>query len=314
MKHIVGISIGGTKSAICYATFSGDKTITSIEKKVVVTDPNDPYKTMELVYEALDCFPQDYEFISVICGSPMDAEKGIIQAPSNLPGWIDFPICDLLKNRYHVNSNLLNDADASALAEYHFGAGKNKNYKNFIYLIVGTGFGSGIIINHKLYTGSTFNAGEIGYVKASDNGYMPRNKHPGTFEGFVSGGGMGDFANLYLLEHPEVESSLNKYPKGQVTAKDVFFEARNGDEVALMVVNQCATKLGEAISLYLNILNPDAIAIGGIYPRGIDLLKDKMFEVIEKNALVLNYNHADIVPSELNENIDDYSSLMGIYK
>ena len=81
-----------------------------------------------------------------------------------------------------------------------------------------------------------------------------------------------------------------------------------------MIVNQCATRLGEAVSMYLNILNPDAIAIGGIYPRAIDLLKDKMFEVIRNNALALNYNHADIIPSELNEKIDDYSSLMGIYK
>lgn len=312
MRHILGISIGGTKSAICYATLDDNKEIVSIDKRVIKTNPLDPYQTMDLVYQEIDQYPQDFDFISVICGSPMDADKGIIQAPSNLPGWIDFPICPLLEERYKVKTAILNDADASALAEYHYGAGKGQNFKNFIYLIVGTGFGSGIIINEKLYYGSCSNAGEIGYVKCSDSGYLPRNKQRGTFEGFVSGGGMGDFANLYIKDYPD--SLLNKIEKGKITAKDVFIAAHQDDAFALMIVNQCATKLGEAVSIYLNLLNPDAIAIGGIYPRGIDLLKEPMLKIVKEKALRPNYEHVKIIPSKLAEEIDDYSSLMGIYK
>ena len=312
MRNIIGISIGGTKSAICYASLDEHNQILSVDKKVAKTNPNDPYKTMSLVCEALDTFPQDFDYISIIAGSPMDAEKGIIKAPSNLPGWIDFPICKFLKDRYKVNTSLLNDADASALAEYHYGAGKDKGYKNFIYLTVGTGFGSGIIINGELYSGGCFNAGEIGYIKCSDSGYMPRNKKPGTFEGFVSGGGMGDFANTFLKDFPK--STLNKIEKGQISAKDVFEHAKANDEFSLKIVNQCAAKLGEAVSIFLNLLNPDAIAIGGIYPRGISLLKEPMMKSIKEHSLTLNFEHVKIVPSLLEEKIDDYSSLMGIFK
>ena len=310
MRHIIGISIGGTKTAICYAFLNDKNDILSIEKKVIKTDPNNPYKTMDLVYSAIDSFPQDFDFVSVIVGSPLDAEKGIIKAPSNLPGWIEFPVCKLLNERYNVKSALLNDADASALAEYYYGAGKNKGYKNFIYMIVGTGFGSGLIINGKLYPGSTYTAGEIGYIKSLPTGYMPRNKKPGTFEGFVSGGGIGDYANIFVKYSPE--SSLTKIKEGEITAKDVFVHARNGDEFALSVVKQCAIRLGEAVTIMINLLNPDAIAIGGIYPRGLDLLEKQVLETVKENALPINFGHVKIVPSELEEQIDDYSSLMAI--
>ena len=312
MRKIVGVSVGGTKSAICYASLGEHNEILSIDKKVVKTYPKDPYKTINLIFEELDKIPKDFDYISVITGSPMDAKNGIVKSPSNLPGWIDFPSCKLLKDRYKVNSSLLNDADASALAEYYYGVGKNSGFKNFIYLTVGTGFGSGIIINGELYTGGCFNAGEIGYVKCNDSGYMPRNKQPGTFEGFVSGGGMGDFANLYIKDFPN--SSLNEIEKGEITAKDVFQHAKLGDEFALQIVNQCAARLGEAVSVYLNLLNPDAIAIGGIYPRGISLLEKPLMESVKQHSLAQNVDHVKIMPSLLEEKIDDYSSLMGIYK
>ena len=306
MRHIIGISIGGTKSAVCYATLEG-KEIIHIEKKQIPSSPHDPYKNMEDVCGIIDTYPQDFDFISVICGSPMDAKKGIICKPSNLPGWIDFPILDILKKKYNVPATLLNDADASALAEYHYGAGQGTD--NFIYMIVGTGFGSGIIINGKLYTGSSCNAGEIGHVRVSEDGYMPRNKKPGSAEGFVSGGGVGDEGELLSKHHPN--SSLKNYYK--VSGKAVFDEARKGDELANMIVDQCAKKLGEAIAIYLDLLNPDMIAIGGIYPRCLDLLEEKVHESAKANALDLNYDSAKIVPSMLDERIDDYSSLMGIY-
>ena len=89
---------------------------------------------------------------------------------------------------------------------------------------------------------------------------------------------------------------------------------RKNDEFALEIVNRCATKLGEAVSIYLNLLNPDAIAIGGIYPRGIDLLEKPLMESIKKHSLAQNFAHVKILPSELEENTDDYSSLMGIFK
>lgn len=306
MRHIIGISIGGTKSAVCYASLEGQEII-SIEKKQIPTNPLDPNKEIEELFELINSYPQDFDFISVVAGSPMDANKGIICQPSNLPGWIDVPIVSLLKERYKVPCVLLNDADAGVLAEYHYGAGKGST--NFVYIIMGTGFGSGIVINERLYRGSNNNAGECGHVKVSDEGYMPRNKKPGSAEGFISGGGIEDEAKMLSKYHPS--TSLAKIEN--ITGKVVFEEARKGDELASLIVQQCARKLGEVISIYLDILNPDRIVIGGIYPRAVDLLEKEVLSVVKQSSLKESYECVSIVPSALAEKIDDYSSLMGIY-
>ncbi|MBO6280808.1 MAG: ROK family protein [Bacilli bacterium] len=309
MRHIIGISIGGTKTAICYATLGDNNEVLEVVKKQTPTLPFDPDTNMKNIYKAIDEYPQDFDFISVIAGSPMDADNGLILAPSNLRGWHDYPIVNLLKERYKVDSTLLNDADASALAEYIYGVGKGS--RNFVYLTVGTGFGAGLILNGQLYSGGCFNAGEIGHLRGSETANGPtRNEKKGSFESLVSGGGMGDYANAFIKDHPN--SLLNKYEK--ISARDVFTEARNGDEFALFIVNQCATKLGEALSIILDLLNPDVVAIGGIYPRGLDLLEKTVLKVAEENSLPINFHHAKILPSELEEKIDDYSSLMGIFK
>ena len=305
-RHVIGVAIGGTKTTIIYAKLDGFK-IVSTEKKLFPTDSLNPDKTIEKIYSSIDSFPQDFDLISIICGSPLDVKNGLICSPSNLPGWKDIPIVKLLENKYKVKSTLLNDGDACALAEYHYGIGKGTN--NFIYIIIGTGFGSGLILNGKLYTGSSYNAGEVGHVKVSDNGYLPRNKKIGSAEGFISGGGIGDIASLLVKD--DKESSLNKYEI--ITAKDVFAEARNGDKLSLKIVDQAATKLGEIVSMYLDILNPDMIAIGGLYIRGIDLLEKKTLKVVKENSLPQSYNFAKIVPAILEKDIDEYSSLMGIY-
>lgn len=303
---IIGISIGGTKTAVCYATIKNDE-IVNIVKKQFPTSPLDPDKNFADICDSIDSYPQDFNYISVIAGSPMDAVKGLICAPSNLPGWHDYPLIDNLKSRYHCNSSLLNDADASALAEWKFGVGKG--YKNFIYVTVGTGLGSGLILNGKLYSGTSFNAGEIGHVKVADDGYMPRNEKPGSAEGFVSGGGVGDLGKL-LSKHRN-DSSL--YKMNDISARKVFEEARKGDKLANEIVDKCATKLGESISVLIDLLNPECIAIGGIYPRCKDLLEEKVLEVCKKSSLKINFNACKICPSKLEEKIDDYSSLMNYF-
>lgn len=291
---IVGIAIGGTKSAVTLANI-GDN-IDIIKKVSFPTHSDDANTTFNDICNAIDSLNAKFEEISVICGGPLSSKKGIIMSPSNLPGFINFPIVKLLKNKYKVNVNLLNDADACALAEFKFGS--YKGFNNFIYVTFGTGIGAGLILNGKLYSGTCDGAGEIGHVRIKRTSLEARNGKKGSVESLASGGGIQDFAK-------------HIYDK-EIYTKEVFALARNGDKKAIKIVDIAIKALGEAISILIDLFNPEAIVIGGIYPRNLDLLEAKVKKVAKRNSLKLNYKCCQILPASLGENIDEYSSLMSI--
>lgn len=297
---VIGISIGGTKTAVTHAFYDGK--FFDIEKKVFPTDPNNPDKEMNSIFECIDSFNSPVDVISLITGGPQDTEKGLLLKPPHLPGFDNYPIVDVLKKKYNCDVYYLNDADACALAEYKFGAGQG--YKNVAYLTFGTGFGCGLILNHKLYTGNNGMAGEIGHVRLSEKGPVGYGRE-GTAEGYVAGGNIPLWAKDFIIDK---KTALNSY--NPLTTKDIAIEARNGDEVAKEIFDEVAKRLGEAISVLLDILNLEVVVIGGIYPRCLDLLEEKVKESVKKNSI--NYKVCKIVPSQLEEKIDDYSSLIGI--
>ena len=297
---VIGVSIGGSKTAVTHAFFDGK--FSNIEKKTFATDPNDPDKVMDNIFKCVKEFNYPVDVISLITGGPQDTKNGMMLKPPHLPGFDNYPIVKTLKDKYQCNVYYLNDADACALAEFKFGAGKR--YKNVAYLTFGTGFGSGLILNGRLYTGNNGMAGEIGHIKLSDNGPIGYGK-TGSAEGFVAGGNIPVWSKEYIQGK---ETNLHKY--SQLTTKDIANEARNGDKVALEVFDIVADKLGEAISVLLDLLNLELVVIGGIYPRCLDLLEKKVKESVKRNSI--NHEACKIVPSELNEQIDDYSSLVGI--
>ena len=297
---VFGISIGGTKTAVTHAFFDGG--FSNIEKKTFASYPNDPDKELECIFNYIEKFDYPVDVISLATGGPQDIQRGLLLKPPHLPGFDNYPIVDVLKDKYHCNVYFLNDADACALAEYKFGAGRC--YKNMAYLTFGTGIGSGLILNGQLFTGNNGMAGEIGHVRLSDNGPIGYNRK-GSVEGYVAGGNIPIWAKEFIRDK---DTKLNVYK--ELTTKDIATEARNGDKVALEIFDEVANRLGETISILLDILNLEIVVIGGIYPRCLDLLENKVKESVKKNSI--NYQVCKIVPSKLKEEIDDYSSLVGI--
>ena len=297
---VIRISIGGTKTAVTHAFYDG--IFSKIEKKVFSTNPNNPKEVMENIFKCVEDFSYPVDVISLATGGPQDTKKGLLLKPPHLPGFDNFPIVKILKDKYQCDVYYLNDADACALAEFKFGAGKA--YKNGAYLTFGTGFGSGLILGGKLYAGNNGMAGEIGHVRLSDNGPVGYGK-VGSVEGFIAGGNIPLWAKE-LIQNKETD--LHKY--NQLTTKDIAYEARNGDKVAIEIFDKVAERLGETISILLDLLNLEVVVIGGIYPRCLDLLEKKVKESVKKNSI--NFDVCKIIPSELNEQIDDYSSLVGI--
>lgn len=299
---VIGISIGGTKTAVVHATFDG--TFKDINKIVFPSNPNEPNQEMNDIFDAIKKINYPVDAISVITGGPQDTRKGLMLKPPHLPGFDNFPIVDILKEKYKCDVYYLNDADACALAEFKFGAGKG--YNNIAYLTFGTGFGAGLVLNGKLYTGHNGMAGEIGHIKLSENGPIGYNKK-GSVEGYVAGGNISKWAKDFIKNK---ETSLNNYK--ELTTKDIAFEANNGDKAALEIFDIVSSKLGETISILIDLLNLDAIVIGGIYPRCLNLIEEKVKLSAKNSSILPNYEAVKILPSLLNEQIDDYSSLVGI--
>ena len=158
MNEYIGIDIGGTKTAIV----RGDENGTILEKKRFATTTKG--ETLEMIFQSVaDLKTDQTKAIGVSCGGPLNSRTGVILGPPNLPGWDEVPITDMLTERFGLPAYLRNDADACAVAEWQFGAGKGA--ENMIFLTFGTGIGAGLILNGKLYEGTCGLAGEIGFSR-----------------------------------------------------------------------------------------------------------------------------------------------------
>ena len=292
MDRFVGISIGGTKTSVNLCSVSKEnRKVESLSTTVFKTDVNSDIETINKIFEIVDKF-DFFSAISIIVGSPLDKINGTINQPPHLPGFKKTPIVKMFNDRYHVRTILTNDADACALAEFYFGAGINTT--NMIFFTFGTGFGAGLILNKKLYTGKNSMAGEIGHLSLRQDGPIGYNKK-GSVEGFLSGGSIGKYSSIILGK--------------ELSTKEVFRLARENDPQALKIVNDIAMYLGETVSIVLDLFNPDMVVIGGIYPRDLALLEAKTIERCKELTLEQNFKDALIVPAALKEEIDLYSSV-----
>ena len=303
MKYL-GIDIGGTKIAVV----SGDDKGNILEKHRFDT-PDTPREAIEKIYEIMDTC-SGFSAVGISCGGPLDSERGIIQSPPNLPGWDDIHITDMITERYGVPCHLCNDANACALAEWRFGAGEGCD--NMIFLTFGTGLGAGLILDGRLYNGTNGMAGEAGHIRLSPFGGVGYGKS-GSFESFCSGGGIAQLARMRALElfqqgkRPAFCDNLADIDK--ITAKDIAAYADKGDSDALEIFRICGQKLGEGLSILVDILNPQKIVIGSIFTRCERLLRPHAEAVMKRECLAASLGVCELLPARLGESIGDYAAL-----
>lgn len=300
----LGIDIGGTKCAV----------LKGVGKNIVYREAfatTDYKTTINKIFELVEGQKGDYEAIGVSCGGPLDEKKGIIQSPPNLPGWDDVEIVKMLEERFKKPAFLLNDANACALAEWKYGAGQECD--NMVFLTFGTGMGAGLVLDGKLYSGTNGNAGEIGHVRLAKTGEIGFGKH-GSFEGFCSGGGIARMGKT-LARRRLAKNSPTAFGKTEkdienITAKLLAEYANKGDKDAISVYNKCGYKLGEALSIIIDVLNPQVIVIGSVFARSGNLLIPQMQKAIKKEALLSSASVCKIVPAVLGEQIGDVAALI----
>lgn len=309
--YILGFDIGGTKCAVITAQWDGAN-ITILKKEKCSTDfsvsPEEMIK--KLIAMADSILEKKPDAIGISCGGPLDSNRGIIISPPNLPGWDHVTIVEQVEQHYSVPVKLQNDANACAVAEWKFGAGKG--CRNMVFMTFGTGLGAGLILNGVLYSGTNDNAGELGHIRLSDSGPVGFGKC-GSFEGFCSGNGIAQLGLIKALEKVQLGEYPMYFKKGytqsDVTAKTVADAARAGDRTALEVYRTCGSYLGKGLSIVIDLLNPEKIVIGSIFERCHDLLWASARKEIEKEALSLSASCCQIVPAILGEQIGDYAAI-----
>jgi len=252
MKYAIGIDIGGTKISVTMGTSAGKILV----RKKVATRIHSQSKTCveEIITSVRQIFHEfklsSKDILGIGIGAPgaVNSKVGVLPRSPNLAGWAGIPILRILQNKFKLPVYLANDANAAALGEWAFGAGQKM--KNLIYITVSTGVGGGLIINGQLYEGAGFVAGEIGHISVVPEGRKCKCGRRGCLEAYASG-----IAIAY---------DYNQAKKQKVVgAKEVGLAACSGDKAAIKSYREAAYYLGIGLANLMNILNPEAIVIGG---------------------------------------------------
>jgi glucokinase len=312
---LVGVDIGGTKTAVALSS-QPPAILKRLEFPTNMEYGPEPIlaRIVEAIHEALSSQQleaADLRGIGVSCGSPLDSTKGVIQQPPNLPTWKDVPIKSILESEFGVKCFLENDANAGALAEHRFGAAQGT--RSMIFLTMGTGIGAGLILNGQLYRGASHLAGEIGHVRLTGFGPIGHNK-AGTVEGWASGAGMARAATVAVQAaaasgEQTLLAGLNGKNGHRLSAREIWDAAQSGDNLAMGIVSTTGERLGEALAILIDLLNPECIVVGGLALRMGEALLGPARAVVMQEALALSASICRIVPAALGEQIGDVAAL-----
>ncbi|TJY43557.1 ROK family protein [Cohnella pontilimi] len=314
MTLLGGMDIGGTKCAVTLGR-TRETGIELLVKQSFPTPPT-PQETIRRLMDTLEELlaekhsSEPLAAVGISCGGPLDSRSGVVLSPPNLPGWDEFDCVTPIRERFGVPVGLQNDANACALAEWKWGAGRG--CRNMIFLTFGTGMGAGLILDGRLYTGTNDMAGEVGHIRLDDNGPIGYGK-AGSFEGFCSGGGIA------LLSRVRAEEAIAQgnppsfcataAELDDITTQKVGEAAKEGDPLALDIFRVVGNRLGQGLAILVDILNPELIVIGSIYGRQQSILEPIVLEQLTKEALPHNLQVCRVVPAGLGESVGDLASM-----
>ncbi|MDB4584319.1 ROK family protein, partial [Draconibacterium sp.] len=249
-KIIIGIDIGGTKTRVGY--LGKDNNVKIIGH---VATSQDPVKAINNIADIIRSaqIPGEINKIGIVCPGPLNQKTGMILSPPNLPKWDDFPIVEILKKEFGVDTILENDANAGALGEAVFGAAQNAH--TVLYFSLSTGIGAGIVINKKVHIGYKGLAGEIWCVPPKLFG---ANTGERSILDLSSGNGMVELAKEQISKG--VETIIRK---DQPTSYEIFDAFHKGDKLAIQLIENAREILNGTMVFSSCLLAPDVIVLGG---------------------------------------------------
>jgi glucokinase len=280
---IGAVDIGGTKIAVGMFSENG-QVLARLES------PTQPEKGLDFGLEQINSLlrqtaaqaGQPLSGIGVGCTGPVDPLSGVLGRIEFLPGWEGINLVQVLSNTFGVSAAIENDADAAALGEFAWGAGKGAS--RFIYLTVSTGIGGGLVIDGQLYRGAEGSHPEIGHHVIAPSGPKCFCGAHGCWESLASG------------------PALAKRGK-RATAREVCQAAEQGNPVALAAVSQEAFYLGVGLANLVTLFVPDVIALGGGVMQSSALFMDKIHQIIRNSCGLVPYEKTRLVPAVLGRDV-----------
>ncbi|MGA7617332.1 MAG: ROK family protein [Thermoanaerobaculia bacterium] len=265
-EAIIGVDLGGTR--VRAGRVRDGKIECSVSHRISGAEAVDV--VLGEIFEAIDEVA-DGSCAGIGCGVPsvVDVAHGIVYAVENIPSWQEVPFQDELERRYLVPARINNDANAFAVGELYFGQGRG--HRNLVGITIGTGLGSGVVIDGHLYSGTNCGAGEIGNIPYRD----------GTLESFCSG--------AFLRR----ESGMD--------GEAVFARARDGDPAALELFRSLGGAVGDAVMIALYAYDPEIVILGGSVSRGYAFFEKEMRQRLRGYAFAHALGRLHIVRSEIED-------------
>jgi glucokinase len=265
---VVGVDIGGTKVAAGLVDRNGE--IKAQVRTPMVANQGSG-EGLAAVVSAIDLlFAHDAKARNLIRGigicapGPLDPATGVVINPPNVPCWRNFPLASEVEKVYGVPVKVENDANAAALAEAYWGAGRG--YRHIFYAGIGTGIGTGIVCRGRIYNGRTGAAAEGGHMSIDYRGPLCGCGKPGCIEVLAAGPAIARRARAKLTSQQGTHSSILDLAKGSidaVTSEMVGHAYAAGDQLAKQVLLETVQLLSLWLSNIVDLLEPDVIIVGG---------------------------------------------------
>ena len=262
-KYAIGVDLGGTNIKIGIVTDKGKL----LKKTSIKTEAEGgPKKVISNIIKGISEILSKNKYkikgIGIGCPGVVSIKKGIVENAPNLPGWKNIKLGPIIKNKFDFKVHLENDANAAAIGELIFGAGKKLD--SFIMVTLGTGVGGGIVFNKKIFRGEYGAAGEIGHISIDVNGPNCNCGSTGCIEAYAG--------NSYLKE--QIRSELKNYPDSKVwkliqddlanvSPRIIQAAAEKKDVYANFVIERMGNQLGVALASLSNLLDISTFIIGG---------------------------------------------------
>ena len=305
MKKVLAFDLGGTKFAFGVVAENGEVLGSDKIETLAKQGPDQAIQRVNVAAQSLlpklNIKPTELIGIGIASPGPLDIAKGCVDGSPNLPGWSGYSIEQGLSSFFNLPARIDNDANAAALGEYKFGAGKNK--KNMVYITVSTGIGGGVIVDGRLMRGANGNAAELGHLTLNINGPACPCGANGCFEMYASGTAIARRTREAIQAGAQSQIIDLAGRAEAITTHHILTALQKNDALAQKIWNETTEYLGRGLAVVINTFNPELIVVGG----GVTAAGDLLFTPVREKALRYAFPRlaavCSIVPAGLGSNV-----------
>ena len=298
--YVVGMDIGGTNTVFGVVDSRGN-VLASDSIKTQEHEEIDEYvdAVCKKLIPLLQQFGGAEKFKGMGVGAPNgNYYKGTIEFAPNLPWKGVIPLAAMFEDKLGIPTALTNDANAAAIGEMTYGAARG--LRDFIMITLGTGVGSGIVVNGQLVYGHDGFAGELGHVVVERDGRLCGCGRKGCLETYCSATGVARTAREFLVARSE-PSLLREIPAEEIVSKDVYDAAIKGDKLALEIFEYTGTILGRTLADFIAFSSPEAIILFGGLAKSGDLIMKPIQKAMDENVLKIYAGKTKLLLSQLKD-------------